>query len=145
MRGPNPANFPFFLDAAGEAWKLTRDGCWLRFGEDGTFPREAARLPLRRLVPEGYLLSDDRAEANEKGRPMTQTTTITVREGSAPMSLHYRMAVEDDTVVLDRKHLPAIRDALSAAISNTHYDALVKPYGAALEALDGSGEAAGHG
>ena len=57
----------------------------------------------------------------------------------------YRMAVEDDTVVLDRKHVPAIRDALSAAISNTHYDALVKPYRAALEALDGSEEGTGHG
>lgn len=44
-----------FEDAAGIPWQLTGSGRWLRFGEDGTFPEDAPRLPLRKLVREGWL------------------------------------------------------------------------------------------
>ena len=37
-------------------------------------------------------------------------------------------------------HMPAILDALSSAVAGAEYEALAKPYRAALEALGGTGE-----
>ena len=44
-----------YADAAGIPWQLTGSGRWLRFGEEDTFPKDAPRLPLRKMVRQGYL------------------------------------------------------------------------------------------
>ena len=59
---PDPADYGVFIDAAGAEWKLTATGRWLRFGKEGAYPRGAPRLPLRRMVPEGYLTPESHAE-----------------------------------------------------------------------------------
>ena len=52
---PDPGPPGVYADAAGIPWQLTGSGRWLRFGEADTFPADAPRLPLRKMVCEGWL------------------------------------------------------------------------------------------
>ena len=52
---PDPGPPGVYADAGGVAWQLTGSGRWLRFGEEDTFPADAPRLPLRKMVCEGWL------------------------------------------------------------------------------------------
>ena len=63
-------------------------------------------------------------------------SAVAVRAAADAKLRNERLELEAATV---RAHLPAILDALSSAVTGAEYEALAKPYRAALEALGGTG------
>ena len=97
-----------------------------------------------------YVLPWEGRTAEEKELDMRGASAVAVRAVADAKLRNERLEAQ---VLALGAHMPAILDALSSAVAGAEYEALAKPYRAALEALGGTGETqersedkeAGHG